>query len=101
MDIEELAERLISAVDELSIPERTYLRYITDLAPGEVPVITIAVASKPVPLPDVALKLIGSWDHMRESERVASLLVFRELLTSTSPQASGHAGPPQNVGSQP
>jgi len=74
------AEGLLRAVGELSDPAKARLRRITDLTPGEIDVLVPALARQAKPLAEMALKLINEWDHLKESERVASLLVLREIL---------------------
>jgi hypothetical protein len=80
MDTEAVAEELVDAVEQLSNTERARLRSITDLAPGEIDSLTAALDQHPGPLAEVALKLIGEWDQMKDAERVASLLALRQIL---------------------
>lgn len=80
MDTEVVAEELVDAVEQLSDAERARLRSITDLATGEIDSLTAALEQHPGPLTEVALKLVGEWDQMKDAERVASLLALREIL---------------------
>jgi hypothetical protein len=92
MDIKVVADGLIDAVEQLSEAERVRLRIITDLAPGERDFFTAALDQHPGRLAEVALKLVSEWDQMKSAERVASLLVLREILLWGVPRPGSQPG---------
>ena len=86
MDTKVVAEELVDTVEQLSDAERARLRSITDLEPGEIDSLTAALDQHPGLLSEVALKLIGEWDQMKDAERVASLLALREIFIRGVPE---------------
>lgn len=93
MDANKLvAEELLDAVEQLSDAERARLRGITDLATGEIDSLTAAIEQHPGPLAEVALRLVGEWDQMKDAERVASLLTLREVLIQWVSSGSSRRG---------
>jgi hypothetical protein len=82
VDHEEDARQLIMAIEDLPSDKRRDLRETSALARNERAALKAAVVRMPNPLRPITLKLIESWESLTEAERVASLLLLREILVT-------------------
>jgi len=89
VEYEEEAHQLILALERLPPGRRESVKTASVLTQEEATTLRIALHEVAGPLRTVSLKLIDTWEAMSESERIASLLLLREILADRGLRVPG------------